>query len=241
MLLAPWAIQGLKAQDFQYVPTPPDAARWRPTPKPELNPYPYALLARGPQFYPHGRKLKPTAIVRAAHGSVQYSKADQWPVVKRNMELGPGTTLRTGAESYVDLWVNGSSTIRVTALATMQLQKMTRSSAEPGADTETTLDLKSGIIVGNVKKLPANSNYEITTPHGVARIRGTDFLVQVTPVPTGGYTVMFASVTGEVECSALVDGKLVVKLLRTGESWTAGAKDINPTPPEVWNSIIPAY
>ncbi len=230
MLLAPWAIQGLKAQDFQYVPAPPEASRWPPTPKP------YATmdwpLGPPPRRSAQNLKREPTVIVRAVHGTVQYSKADQWPAVKKNMQLGPGTTLRTGADSYADVWVNGISVVRVTAETTLQFQKMTRTSTERNADTETILNLKSGTIFGNVKKLSANSRYEIITPHGVAGMRGTDFQVSVVPQANGVPVVTFTSVCGEVVCAAMVKGTTVVKVLRFGECWTPG-EDLMLAPPTV--------
>ena len=169
-------------------------------------------------------KLDGKAMVRTVHGTVQYAKGDQWPAVKAKMEFGPGATFRTGPESFVDLWVNGISTIRATALTTMQLQRMARVGADRNADTETTLDLQSGTILGNVKKLSAISYYRIKTPHGTAGIRGTDFAVQVMPLPTGGYTVTFTCVTGEMVCAFVVDG--APKVLHSGKSWTLGGLDV---------------
>ena len=50
---------------------------------------------------------------------------------------------------------------------------------ETGADmvTDTQLDLKSGHIMGNVKKMSGASRYEIKLPNGVAGIRGTIYHV----------------------------------------------------------------
>ncbi|MGA2175013.1 MAG: FecR family protein [Verrucomicrobiota bacterium] len=242
MLLGAWGPLGLKAQDFQYIPNPANTPRWPPTPKPELNPFPFALPAPGPKLpspklLAQDLKLEPTAIVLAVHGKVEYFQENQWLNVKPNIQLAHGTTLRTGPDSYVDVFVNGISIIRVTEQTTMQLQKMTRTSAERGADTETILNLERGTILGNVRKLSANSRYEIATPHGVARIRGTDFQVSVSPQTNGAPVVTFTSAMGELVCSAVVDGKSVVKVLRSGESWTVGDKDIKPVPVVIrWSS-----
>src|SRR5207245_9448406 len=53
-----------------------------------------------------------------------------------------------------------------------------------GVDTviETQLDLKSGRILGIVKKMAHDSKYEIKTPNGVAGIRGTEYDITATSV-----------------------------------------------------------
>jgi hypothetical protein len=59
--------------------------------------------------------------------------------------------------------------------------------------------------------------------------------VQVTALPTGGYTVTFTSVTGELVVSATIvpNEPPVVKVLRTGESWTPVFTATGVPPPEV--------
>ncbi len=181
-----------------------------------------------------GRK-EGTAKVRAIHGNVEYEQNGAWVALRPNTELSPGAKIRTGPDSYADIWVNKSSTVRVTADTTLVIPEMFRTGPVMGGDTETTLDLQSGSVLGNVKKLSANSHYRIKTPHGVAGVRGTDFAVQVTALPTGGYTVTFTSVTGELVVSAtVVQGEApMVKVLRTGESWTPTTVATGVAPPDV--------
>jgi hypothetical protein len=176
------------------------------------------------------------AVVRAVHGSVEYEFNGAWMPLKPNKELDPGVKIRTGPDSYADLFVNGSSTVRIAEDTTMIIPEMFRVGPVRGADTETTLDLQNGTVLGNVKKLSANSRYEIKTPHGVAGVRGTDFEVTVKTEPNGGFVVTFTSVTGELIVSAIVGPPgtpPTVKLLRTGESWTPGQGEVMPTPPEI--------
>jgi hypothetical protein len=94
------------------------------------------------------------------------------------------------------------------------------------------LDLQDGAILGNVKKISANSRYEIKTPHGISGIRGTDYHVKSKMEPDGKHRVTFTSISGQVTVSAVVDpgGPPVVKVLRDGESWTPGYGDVQPTP-----------
>lgn len=179
------------------------------------------------------------AIVRAIHGTVDFSTdGTTWNRLRVNMELDPGVKIRTAPDSYCNLNINGSaSAVRVAEDTIMAVPTMSRTGESRDSDTTTMLDLQSGTILGNVKKLAGNSRYEITTPHGVAGIRGTDFQVVVTLGTDGRVVVTFTSVTGEVLVSAVIDGNTVVKVLHDGESWTPGNGDVAPTPLQVLQSI----
>ncbi len=122
----------------------------------------------------------------------------------------------------------------------MTIPEMFRVGPGREADTDTTLDLQLGTVLGNVKKLSASSRYEIRTPHGVAGIRGTDFQVTVVMETGGAYVVTFTSVTGELTVSAVINPgeSPVVKVLRTGESWTPGNGDVVPAPPQVIQNAL---
>lgn len=184
------------------------------------------------------------AIVRTIHGTVEYSAdGSSWNKLHVNMELDPGAKIRTAPDSTCDLNVNNSaSVVRVLEDTTMSIPTMNRTGSGYEADTTTMLDLQSGILTGNVKKLAANSRYEITTPHGVAGIRGTDFRIEVRMAPDGKVIVTFASLTGEVFVSAVVEGNTVVKVLHTGQYWTPGVGDVATIPVnlyDLWMNQIP--
>jgi len=167
--------------------------------------------------------LPQTATVRAVHGTVEYSSGDQWLPAKANLTLNPGAAIKAGADSSCDLQVNGrTSTVRITAGTTLILQKMTRTGEGRSADTETILDLKTGTIMGSIKKISAGSSFTILTPNGTAQIRGTEFQISAEPLPAGGFRVTFTSLLGAVYCSANVGGKPVTMLLTSGQSWTTG-------------------
>jgi hypothetical protein len=181
------------------------------------------------------------AVVRAVHGNVEFQANGSWSPLKPNAELDPGVKIRTGPSSSTDLAVNGNtSVVRIQENTTMVIPEMFRVGPVRGEDTDTTLDLQLGTILGNVRKLSASSRYEIRTPHGVAGIRGTDFQVTVVMEAGGGYVVTFTSVTGQLTVSAVINpGEApVVKVLRTGESWTPGQGDIIPTPPEIIQAAL---
>jgi hypothetical protein len=173
-------------------------------------------------------RMQGRAVVRTVHGHATYSFGGVNNDLKPGMKLEAGVTVITGPDSYVYLSVNGSmSAVRVSADTTLVLEKMDRIGAGREGDTETMLNLEAGSILGQVKKVSANSRYEITTPHGVAGIRGTDWSVTVTQLGNGQYDVTFASVQGTLVASAVVNGALQTKTLNGGESWTVGG-DVIP-------------
>jgi hypothetical protein len=171
------------------------------------------------------------ATVRTVHGTVEYSDNGAWLPVKPNMKFGEGATIRTGADGTADISVNGTaSAVRLTNFTTLQIPTMKYVGSIREGDTQTMLNLKSGAILGNVKKISANSRYEIMTPHGVAGIRGTDFQVEAIPTLDGKFTVRFDSITGVITVSAVINGTLVTHTLTTGTSWEIGEapKKIDP-------------
>jgi hypothetical protein len=67
--------------------------------------------------------------------------------------------------------------IRIMAGTELAVDKLTFSDTGAESTSDTELDLKSGKIFGNVKKISAMSKYEIKTPAGVAGVRGTSFSI----------------------------------------------------------------
>ena len=175
----------------------------------------------------NGQKMG-RATVRAIQGDVTYTINGSPPMKLRvNSVLEPGATIITGPDSHADVSVNGvSSVVRVSADSKIQLSKMSYYGTMREGDRDTYLNLQSGEILGNVKKISGNSRYEIETPHGVAGIRGTDFQITIALAPDGRYLVTFTSVTGQVIVSAVVNNQTVVHILNTGESWTPGEGDV---------------
>jgi len=146
-----------------------------------------------------------------------------WLPVKPNMKFAAGITIRTGADGVADISINGtSSAVRLTNNTTLQIPTMSYVGSAREGDTTTMLNLVSGSILGNVKKISANSRYEIVTPHGVAGIRGTDFSVEAIPTPDGKFDVTFNSITGVITVSAVINGATVTHTLTTGTSWEIG-------------------
>jgi hypothetical protein len=176
-------------------------------------------------------RIRGRATVRTVMGNATYNVNGTTLPLKPNMELDAGASITTGPDSVVYLNVNGlSSSVRIQADTTMAIPVMERIGSAREGDTETTLDLKTGSILGQVKKVSGNSTYEIKTPHGVAGIRGTDFEVTAQPLPDGKFLVTFTSVQGIVIVSAIVAGEIQTRTLKTGDSWTPGEGEPHPAP-----------
>ena len=117
------------------------------------------------------------AEVRAVKGVAVYS-AGGGPAMplKAGTVLGPGATVKTGANSSVDLFLgNSAGVLRLTENTSVSLDKLTLTDTGPDTAVDVQLGLTEGSILGNVNKLSAASGYEIKTPNGVAGIRGTRF------------------------------------------------------------------
>ena len=163
-----------------------------------------------------------TATIRSVIGSAQWSiGGGLWLPARPNMIMPEGTTIQTGADSAVDMQVNGhTSTVRLTSNTTMTLSTM----KALGEDSETVLDVKVGTILGSVRKLSKNSKYEVKNTRGMCGIRGTDFVVQVVPQDSGVPLVTYTCVTGQLLCviHLIINGVPtdVPRTLNTGQTWT---------------------
>lgn len=119
------------------------------------------------------------AVVRSVRGTASYTdQGSDWKPLNVGRVLGPGATVRTGASSQVDLFLDENGPI-VRLLESTQLGLDKLNLERTGSDVviETQLDLRQGTIQGVVKKLAAASTYEVKTPNAVAGIRGTRYQI----------------------------------------------------------------
>jgi hypothetical protein len=166
------------------------------------------------------------ATVQSKKGTVEYKDGEQpWKKLKKNSKLNPGVVVRTGANSQADINVNGfASVVRLMPETTLQLQKMTVTGPLREGDRDTLIELKNGVIFGSVKKISADSSYEIHTRHGTAKIRSGAFEIEAKTNSAGSVT--FTSVAGQVICVAEVNRETVTTILASGEKWTPGDGDL---------------
>jgi len=106
------------------------------------------------------------------------------------------------------------------------------STLNTGADvvTETQLDLKAGHILGTVKKMSANSKYEIKLPKGVAGIRGTWYDVTA----DGMLKVMDGSV---VLAAVKDDGTVATQVVNSNQQFDSQTGQMAPLPAGDMNAM----
>src|SRR6266571_1379541 len=155
------------------------------------------------------------AVVRSIRGQAQYQESGgQWLPLKVGQVLKAGSTVRTANESQVDLFMDQNGpVVRLVENTTLGVDKLNYDAT--GIDTviETQLDLKSGRVLGIVKKMSHNSKYEIKTPNGVAGIRGTEYDVWATSVVrviSGSLVVVYVKSDGSVITQVVNAGEMFV-------------------------------
>lgn len=143
------------------------------------------------------------AEVRAVRGTANYStdRGANWKKLNVGTRLGEHSILRTAPGSTVDLFLGDNGpVVRVTEDTTLGIDRLNSENMGGGEKViETQLDLRSGRILGNVKKLAAASKYEVKTPVGVAGIRGTKYDIRAdgTVAVTEGTVVVVYIVGGQ--------------------------------------------
>jgi hypothetical protein len=152
------------------------------------------------------------AVVRSIKGKAQYAEGGAWMALKVGQTLKASTQIKTGNDSQVDLFLDQNGPlVRLLENTTLGIDKLCFTPT--GADTvvETQLDLKSGRIVGIVKKLAATSKYEVKTPNGVAGIRGTEYSISASgdvQVVTGSVVVVYVKSDGSVVTQVVGEGEM---------------------------------
>lgn len=172
------------------------------------------------------------AVVRAVRGSAQYSEGGAWLALSTGQVLKPGAVLRTANESHVDLYMGENGPIvRLMENTTLGIDKLNYEAT--GVDTviETQLDLKSGRLVGIVRKLSATSKYEVKTPNGVAGIRGTEYVISA----TNEVYVMSGSV---VVVHVKGDGSVVTQVVNAGEMFDPATGSVRAIPQDQLASML---
>lgn len=138
------------------------------------------------------------AVVRAVRGR-GYVWKDGWTPLKVGSILRTGQTLRTKGGTSADLLLD-NGVIRMTSNTTLLLAQLEQNF--PGSQTprviHTRLHLQEGRILGNVKQQASGSTYEISTPTGLAQVRGTGYDISSDGfVQSGSGQILFRDKRGE--------------------------------------------
>ena len=172
------------------------------------------------------------AVVRSIRGSAQYADGANWLPLRVGQILKPGSTVRTANESQVDLFMDQNGpVVRLVENTQLGIDKLNFDTT--GIDTviETQLDLKSGRILGIVKKMSHDSKYEIKTPNGVAGIRGTEYDVWATSVVrviSGSLVVVYVK----------PDGTVITQVVNAGEMFVPAAGAVEHIPADQLSQLI---
>ena len=172
------------------------------------------------------------AVVRSVRGHAQYAEGGQWLELKPGQVLKPGASIRTANESQVDLFLDQNGPmVRLVENTTLGIDKLNFEATGIETVMETQLDLKSGRILGIVKKMAHNSKYEIKTPNGVAGVRGTEFDVSATSVArvvSGSMVVVYVK----------SDGTVITQVLNAGEMFVPSEGAVRPLPPDQLSQLL---
>src|SRR5689334_18946548 len=112
------------------------------------------------------------ATVRGILGHAQFARGNnQLAVLGSGMDLRPGDLIQTASKSAVELdFGKGIGTVRLTESAVLVLGKIGIGDASSAASSDIQLDLRSGELLGDVKRVPAGSRFEVKTPVGLAQV-----------------------------------------------------------------------
>jgi len=134
-----------------------------------------SYVAVGIASLAHAQPSPIQAEVRHVKGTATYSvPGGPGKPLKEGATLIAPTTIKTGPESLVDVYLGSSAgLIRIAQNTSISIDKLT--TMETGADSmvEAQMNLPKGQIFFDVNKLSQASRYEIKVPYGVAGIRGT--------------------------------------------------------------------
>jgi hypothetical protein len=166
-------------------------------------------------------------------GTIVQTAADSFVDVVLNQEAiagspAPATAAPPTPPSAPSAMMNYSpnsqqDVVRVFADTVLGIDKLT--AVDTGADevTETELDLRSGQIMGSVKKQAAASRYEVKVPNGVAGIRGTVYVISA----DGVVSVLVGSV---VLAYTKSDGTVVTQVVTAGNQFDSRTGALTPIP-----------
>jgi hypothetical protein len=172
------------------------------------------LVVAGLLFTAQANAREGQALVQSISGEVtMLANGGKWLPLQTGEMLKSGAVVKTGAKSRADLFlgINGSM-LRLAANTELKFTRLAieQSPIEPIAQTE--MELISGRVIGNVRKLPMGSSYVIKTPKGVAKVKGT-----VYDINADGELIVLS---GKVKYTDRANGKEV--LIASGGKYVGG-------------------
>jgi len=154
------------------------------------------------------------ALVQTVSGEAKFSvDGDKWLPLQTGQLIKTGAIVKTGAKARADLFlgINGSL-LRLDANTELKFNRLAIKVSPIEHMAETEMELRSGRVIGNVRKLPMGSSYVLKTPKGVADVKGT-----VYDINADGELIV---VSGKVNYTDNTTGKEVV--IASGEKYAGG-------------------
>ena len=123
-------------------------------------------------------------------GDYTHSPASGWTAARVQQKVDAGTWLRTQQDSKMALLLADQTNANIDANTTLQLK-----APEAGAPRKSIVDFQKG--KGRFETKTPTKSFSMTTPTGLAAIRGTEWVVEVDDDGKSAFTV----VEGEIEIS----------------------------------------
>ena len=141
------------------------------------------------------------------------ANSGKWLPLQTGEMLKSGAVVKTGAKSRADLFlgINGSM-LRLAANTELKFTRLAIEESPIESIAQTEMELISGRVIGNVRKLPMGSSYVIKTPKGVAKVKGT-----VYDINADGELIVLS---GKVRYTDNANGKEV--LIASGGKYVGG-------------------
>ena len=154
----------------------------------------------------------------------------KWLPLQTGEILKTGAIVKTGAKSQADLFlgVNGSM-LRLAANTELKFTRLAIEESPIESIAQTEMELTSGRVIGNVRKLPMGSSYVIKTPKGVAKVKGT-----VYDINADGELIVLS---GKVKYTDRANGKEV--LVASGGKYVGG-REVKAADDEKAEAAAPA-
>ena len=172
------------------------------------------MIAAGLLFTAQANTRDGQALVQAVSGKASFSlDGSNWLPLQTGQLLKTGAIVKTGAKARADLFlgINGSM-LRLDAETELKFNHLAVKISPIEHMAETEMELRSGRLIGNVRKLPMGSSYVIKTPNGKADVKGT-----VYDINAEGELIV---VSGKVKYTDNTNGREVV--IASGEKYTGG-------------------
>ena len=187
-------------------------------------------------------------------GSARYSTGNNiWQPLAVGTVLKAGALVQTARDSFVDIVLSDSEVVpqpptasgvgagnkrpaapqdlvRLTEDSVLAIDKLTVVNTGAEKVTETQLDLRSGRILGSVKKMAAASRFEVKVPNGVAGIRGTLFAISAEGV--------VSVAIGQVVISwTKADSSTGTQVVSEGWQFDVRTGELTKLPEALWNAL----